>query len=94
MARVLVYFNIVEGIMKTFNIRWGEQLLVKKLEHKGISFKCRLCRNTIHLRRKCPRIHSSEYDYFNDDQVPEDELAPHFIYFINSLPPKVSMRMV
>lgn len=53
MARVLVDLDTLEGLSDSFQIYWEEYILNQCLDYEGILFRCLICHDTGHVKRKC-----------------------------------------
>ena len=65
MAWVMVEFDILEGLLKSYLINWGDFSLEQCLDYRGIPFWCLFCHNAEHVKREFPsllkNLNSSKY---------------------------------
>ena len=54
LAHVLVEMDVSHGLSAKVEILFKERLLVQRLDHLHVPFRCSRCHDTGHLRRTCP----------------------------------------
>ena len=49
----MVELDILEGLLESFLINWGDISFEQRLDYRGIPFRCLICHNTGHAKRDC-----------------------------------------
>jgi hypothetical protein len=53
MGKMLVQFNMFEGLPIEIEVEWRDTVFQQRLDYMGVSFGCSECKNMGHLRHQC-----------------------------------------
>ena len=59
MARILVEIDVSMGLPADIDILCDQRVIPQRIDYQGVPFRCSLCRDIGHLRRRCPALRSS-----------------------------------